>query len=45
MSQQLDKWLVDAFRCATMTKDDKLENEIFFINQARKRLYEEKLLA
>jgi hypothetical protein len=43
MSTQINKWLVDAFRCATIQKDDKLEMEVFFINMEKKRLYEESL--
>lgn len=37
-----DRWLIDAFRCATIKKDDKLEYEIFFINSVKKKVYDEK---
>lgn len=37
-----DKWLVDAFRCATLQKDWALEAEIYYINQEKKKVYEAK---
>lgn len=37
-----NRWLVDAFRCATIQKDDKLEMEIFFINMVKKQVWENK---
>lgn len=42
MAKQLDQWLVQAFRCATLKKDWALENEIMFINMAKQKLYESK---
>lgn len=35
----INRWIVDAFRCATITKDDKLEREVLFINMAKQELY------
>ena len=35
----IDKWLVDAFRCATITKDENLEMEVLFINMHKQNLY------
>lgn len=40
----IDKWIVDAFRCAVIKKDDKLEMEVLFINCEKQRLHQEKLL-
>ena len=38
----IDRWLIDAFRCATISKDDGLENELYFINGFKMKLYNER---
>jgi hypothetical protein len=38
----LDRWLVDAFRCASITHDDDLEYEVLFINSFKQSLYTKK---
>lgn len=36
----IDRWLIDAFRCATIKKDDRLELEVLFINFEKRKLFE-----
>jgi hypothetical protein len=44
MTNFINNWIVQAFRCATIQKDDKLEYEVLFINMEKQRIYNEKLL-
>ena len=44
MSNYLNNWLIQAFRCATITKDDNLEMEVLFINMEKQKIYNAKLL-
>ena len=38
----IDRWIVDAFRCATIKKDDRLEMEVLFISMKKRELFESK---
>lgn len=44
MTNYLNNWIVQAFRCATIQKDDKLEYEVLFINMEKQKIYSENLL-
>jgi hypothetical protein len=44
MTNYINNWIVQAFRCATIQKDDKLEMEVLFINMEKRKIYESNII-